>query len=762
MKTKKLLNLFLALTLVLSAFTVPMTASAKVQDKLLWEFDATNAPVGTNQWWVTGPISCWGTARNYIKDQYPDGTSNNVVYSNNDQGNGVVTLNLGDLGVTNTGRYKIVFDAWSNSGYQVYTDGGRLKTTDVTSYGAFVYNYDSGVHSIAYGGWFSALSAGWRTNEIIIDLDTGYCKTTLSQGSTVHSAEHTYTLHDGNIATINLSANGGKPVYYDNFKIYKCDVAYPELADTNVTLKTADGTAQNKNAASPKTKTIELDFTVPMNTETLTSSNITLKDGAENNIPYAGSFSGNVYTMTLSSPLDENTAYTIGVSKDVAATSGEKLDANKAITFTTGTNETVITGDFKTYFADFEDASQLTDNNDPWKTWSQTNVVIDPANSNNHVAKANANNTLVFNTENIGIGNSGRYKISYKFKPEDYSKIGEWMAPSLYCDDGNSEFCDVSFIRVGSNTMNLLGVGLDGITQDSDWFEAEIIVDLDTAYTKVDVTKGSESWTREWTYTNTDKKLGKLSFYSMGVPAYYDDFKVEKVLEGTLSPLSANNISFIAPSGDAQTVWTDIDPLTTAVAINFAAPMNTATMTRANVYVTDASGNIVPGGSTYNASTFVYTLTFDNALVPGAAYTLHIDADVADISGNTLGQDYEPQFVIGAKRVVAQIKSVTIGGTEVTAKSGLTAEAEAKINLQYANSTGIAQTFYAIVAYYTANETLSKVDIVEVSEDASITSKTEAIDYTVDSAVSDAARVDIMVWDNFNDMHPISGLKSFN
>ncbi len=87
-----------------------------------------------------------------------------------------------------------------------------------------------------------------------------------------------------------------------------------------------------------------------------------------------------------------------------------------------------------------------------------------------------------------------------------------------------------------------------------------------------------------------------------------------------------------------------------APSVQFSEGLAAATVTSGNVFLTDASGNPVPGSVAYNDTTRSITFTPTNALPYNSTYTLRVvggSGGIADKAGNVLARDLVASFATG-------------------------------------------------------------------------------------------------------------------
>lgn len=151
------------------------------------------------------------------------------------------------------------------------------------------------------------------------------------------------------VAFVHLKNSEGKygTIRYDDIIItQKCGT--PAIDGTkDIKFITPDGKEATETAnVSAATNTIELNFTTPMNLTSLQNS-VTIKAKNGENVGYSGKLSKDykTYIMTLNDVLSTETEYAVKVGSGVKAYTGESIERENTIDFTTAKGE--MTGTFK-------------------------------------------------------------------------------------------------------------------------------------------------------------------------------------------------------------------------------------------------------------------------------------------------------------------------------------------------------------------------------------------------------------------------------
>jgi hypothetical protein len=350
----------------------------------------------------------------------------------------------------------------------------------------------------------------------------------------------------------------------------------------------------------------------------------------------------------------------------------------------------------------------------------------------------NFKNDATNNNANVVLGNSGSMTDSELLTILYLNNNGYYQA---YSSDGNTR-------RLGARVANT-------------WLSCEAIADIDSK--KVTTTiKNKETGEIIGTQTatlprssadftdwpNTITAIDTLRFVGSGENAIYvDDIVVEKIITAPIA--EAENVKVYDYFSALQSTWTAVSPASMTYNIDFETNMDSSTVTSSNIYVKAAgAGSAVSGTVTYSSQ--VATLTLLSALTPSTTYTLHIDGDVANTAGVTLGTDKEYTIITTAGTTSADMGAPTIGGSAAGNFSTITAGQTITVPVTYVNTTGIAKTLHFIYAYFgTGENSLKKFGYSTTSVGSSVIGNNYNFTHdfqNVDGAVS----LKFMIWDGFD------------
>lgn len=322
---------------------------------------------------------------------------------------------------------------------------------------------------------------------------------------------------------------------------------------------------------------------------------------------------------------------------------------------------------------------------------------------------------------------------------------------------------NVGFGDEGGN--NITRLTTDGLTPNK-WYHYTFELDIDKKTATAKLSDGTNTYSlvdqdvaleyKNWWNNNLD-----TPFVGLGVLNPKDDTQIDldnimfkKVVD---SPAVSPEKIKIYANDTLQTKWDAVQVDTNKISIDFGTEMDASTIEN-NVYLKNKStGEKVNATGVLNRT--IYTLTLSDTLTQNTEYTLVIEKDVANIVSATLGVDSTYDIKTNAGSVSANAVGLVKGEAVVSALSEIAAGDNVKLNITYSNTTGEAQAFYAIVAYYNGNM-LTQVDLVKFNKAANVTSEQISVDYTVPE-LNGATRAAIMCWDGFSELRPLGTVKEF-
>lgn len=354
---------------------------------------------------------------------------------------------------------------------------------------------------------------------------------------------------------------------------------------------------------------------------------------------------------------------------------------------------------------------------------------------------------------------SGKYKLTYKLYPANGGSV-------LVIDDDIDNAHAATGTRTNATSPHCLWVfNLDNSTLTRQWYDVELIVDLDNDTETVNIYEEGSSTVF---YTRTQgyyANLGIIEFSQAasgpagrGNSARIDDIEFYEIYSAAPS-FTAANVKCYA-DGDLQANLNKVSPFTDEIEINFPQKIKADTLTANNIYIADSSSNKVTVTSQV-VDGKVCTLTPSAALTPGATYTLHI-ANLANTSGHAMSSEFTQSFTVDALGVVTKIKNVTVGGSEVTAVNQLTGGSTMTVNYSVANSTSSAQNTAVIVAFYNyVNNIPVLVNSGIYTGQVAANTNANSLSQTHTVPTGTFNDVVVMVWDDMISINPLTTALEF-
>ncbi len=182
--------------------------------------------------------------------------------------------------------------------------------------------------------------------------------------------------------------------------------------------------------------------------------------------------------------------------------------------------------------------------------------------------------------------------------------------------------------------------------------------------------------------------------------------------------------------------------------ISFSKEISTQSLS--SITVTDAKNTAYQVTKEGNNA----VITFENCLAPETAYTIAIGANVADLSGNTLGQPTSFSFTSDAGEKIIQAPVLISKGSSLTVASnirlGQTLTASAKV----INTTAERQGAYLLVASY-KNGMLAGVQKKAVTASDCFDSSV-SFDFVADAAFVGANEIKLFLLSSPQDVQPLT------
>jgi hypothetical protein len=371
---------------------------------------------------------------------------------------------------------------------------------------------------------------------------------------------------------------------------------------------------------------------------------------------------------------------------------------------------------------------------------------------------------------------SDKIRVSF-----DFMDTVAMAGSSIYYALGNSASIDTRsellvVLREGTNKQSVDQMECYSSTQNrrilgeqilNTWLNCEAIVDLDTKKVSTTITNKSTGSVIGTVIDNLEATSDELADWPNTVTTFdtfriatgkvngvnIDNIVIEQVVAAPT--VSASGIEIYDALGELQGVWTAVSPVANTITIDFGTNMDAQTVNTSNIYlIEEGAGSAVSGVVAY--SNQAATLTLSSALNADANYILHIDGDVANAAGDTLGDDQEYKITTASGITSAQMGTPTIGGVAVGNFSSIAAGQTITVPVTYMNTTGADKTLRFICAYYgTGLANMKKVEVTSTNVPGSVESGVYEFTHTFKN-VEGAAFLRIMIWDGFDTLIPLS------
>jgi len=229
-----------------------------------------------------------------------------------------------------------------------------------------------------------------------------------------------------------------------------------------------------------------------------------------------------------------------------------------------------------------------------------------------------------------------------------------------------------------------------------------------------------------------------------------DNFVVNAVYSSS-STLTEKNITVY--EGDVVQSLSSVSPASNKFVIDFGQRMMPDDMKKDNIYITpeDDVNNPVVTNDKYSDGK--YELSPIDYLVPGKKYIIHIKS-CRNVSGEEMEKDYNFAFTAGSGSVNTELTKITQNGAEVNSLANLSAGA-AKLGVFYKNSTGKKYLLHYIIAFYNGNEMVHSVYATD-ELDAYAVGQISETDISIPVVTEVYNEINIIAWDSFNGMLPVS------
>ncbi len=295
---------------------------------------------------------------------------------------------------------------------------------------------------------------------------------------------------------------------------------------------------------------------------------------------------------------------------------------------------------------------------------------------------------------------SGKYKISYKFKPGN-------SKPIIYLSGtgtGNVLLTEVTDGKLVTNSWASADM-MEICTLDNmeKWLKIEAIVDLDK--TSIKITAYDENGNVVGTHEhdqlqNVDKNAELTNFTSFNIDNWntsatlaFDDLKIESWVEKP--SLKQKNVIIVNYKNEIQE-HTKVSPAVKTITLDFGTPIDEMSGDLISISPNaEYMGEVVDG---------MYVMTFSKALAENTTYTITASADIVNLIGDTLGEDVNVEF-----KTIDSINEISLAsiknaiGDEITTLSEIL-DKTVTIDSYIANCSEADKTVKFIVALYNDNK----------------------------------------------------------
>lgn len=592
---------------------------------------------------------------------------------------------------------------------------------------------------------------GWATVSMTIDLENpswmigNYTCPATNMSSILNGSDLTL------IIRLHGNAAAGNKIKVDNFRVYKLYESRDyEIYNETVSLYDKfDALQEDLDIVDIKLGKIEIDFGSE-ELEEIPNGSVIL-DG---DISYETSFENNKLIVLITSPrLEYNTTYTLTV--DGLTTKNGKTVIRKEFSFKTLENKPVINDGAYIEYEDFE-------------TW--TNSTCSVHYNDKYITEGGFR---TWTHSGIVLGKDGGKALTPTMSSQSARSLQYYFVPKLENDTfiieydyypGDVEnYSDIKFgIFRSKDGYGVTVIPKEGMTAFSgEWGHVKLEVKPSKSTWSVVLTNSSGevvyekqngTWTDsniamlDWNIVVTD--TSKLS-QDANIPKI-DNFVVNATYSSE-PKLTEKNIS-IYEGGILQDL-SAVSPASNKIIVDFVQRMSPDDMTKDNIYITPKDEPIKPITTTDRYSGGKYEMSPVEYLIPGKTYTVHIKP-CSNVSGLTMSDEYRFDFVAGKGTVGTKLSKLTQGGVDVTDLASLSV-GSAKLGVFYKNSTGKEYFLHYIIAFYNGNEMVHSVYATS-KLGAYAMGQNEEITVSIPNVTREYDEVNIIAWDSFNGMLPVS------
>lgn len=727
---KKVLCTFLTGMLVLVQITLPESAFAEEQyirqEIYSQDFNNTNSVIWTDALYSDASKTP-GEWCYHGRTPYFEVHTSEADKCITESGQGYIVVTLGEeLNKLDSGLYEINFDLCPgvNDGDVCFYLVSGTNPTKANSYPA----------------------GQWTNITMRIDMNA---KTWFING--VNTAEGFKMADTINTIQILCSGNNAK---FDNFKIFKLtENPNYDIYDEAIALKDKWGVVQTDlDNVDIKLGQVDIDFG---DKELVDSENVKDKITINNDVEFEAYFEDGILSVLITSQrLDYNTTYTLTI--EGLEIVGGKTVTKKEFSFKTMENKTIVSDSEYIEYEDFEDWTNDTcieHYNDKYiteggfRTWTATGIVSGKDGGNAL--------TPMYGTAQVARG------LQYYFVP--YLEHDTFTVEFDYYpgDIENYEDIKLTLFRTKDGFGTTL-IPMEGMTAfEGDWGHVKLELKPAMSQWKVWVTDQNEDVVYEnleGAWSDSDIRLFEWYVKVLDVQKLSEDANLPKIdnfvvnaVYSSASTLTEKNITIY--EGDVVQSLSSASPASNKFVIDFGQRMMPDDMKKDNIYITSEDDVNNPVVTNDKYSDGKYELSPIDYLVPGKKYIIHIKS-CRNVSGEEMEKDYNFAFTAGSGSVNTELTKITQNGTEVNSLANLSAGA-AKLGVFYKNSTGKKYLLHYIIAFYNGNEMVHSVYATD-ELDAYAVGQISETDIKIPVVTEVYNEINIIAWDSFNGMLPVS------
>ena len=670
-----------------------------------------------------------------------------------------------------------------NTKFKGFKENG---TTTANAWAARVCHYKAQANSDARRDTVN-VGSDWFTVKHVIDntITTNNLTTTITaKDGTSHTNTATYV--PATIAYYELVVTDIAIINYLDVDDIKVTYAYDEeVKAPEATVKVyADGEVQSDLAnASMLTDKVVVSFSEEMDDETVNENTVYVENAKGEKVICGAELDSakKNYTLTFPSLLASGTYAVVVTDGAKSALEAAAVPARVEFTVSSETPELPQQGYTQNFILNFDDIETGAASNidgvikynsgvgakivEGGVTGNCLSVVPKSAVSEADPIGAASKWSVFFNKIDTNT-NADQVKIEYEVKLLDTETKSSATYGGLYAADKEYSVKTGTTRawanRIGTDKVDLMEDKANGmvnigsaIENLNDWVKVTYVYDkasntMTGSYSQNGVT--INSGVRDMTKRGMVRAFILGSNSGTGEEIYLDNFAVTYIYNEPT--VSADSITVADVQGADQDNWNIIDPLTKSIKVDFGAVMDTATLNNTNIYLSKDGGTTkVPYIPSYENG--VYTMSFTENLEKSTKYTLYIAKAVANVTGVTLDDAVSYDITTGKGVRKAELVAIKLNDTKVTSVADLKNATKAKVEVDWANTTGEDQKLNLIIAFY-AGDRLKAVELVEPTIKGDVITMAYSYEFNLPADMTEVTGLKVMSWSTFGEMIPLS------